>query len=74
MYTKDNYKSDMKKLILVNGYKPTLIAKKSYEIYMDHASEVDKKMRDILLDVATMENGSEFEMNEKEFNKFLEEI
>lgn len=64
----------MEKLILENGYIPTLIAKKSYEIYMDNASEIDKKMRDTLLDVATMENGPEFEMNEEEFKKFLDAI
>lgn len=74
MYTKDDYISDMKRLILVNGYIPSLVAKKSYEIYMDHASEIDKKMRDILLDVATMENGQEFEMTEEEFNNFLKKI
>lgn len=74
MYTKNDYKSDMKKLILDNGYIPNLIAKKSYEIYMDHASEINKKMRDVLLDIATMEDGPEFEMTEEEFKKFLEDI
>ena len=74
MYTKNDYRSDMEKLILENGYTPALIAKKSYEIYMDHASEIDKKMRDTLLNVATMENGPEFEMSEEEFKKFLSEI
>lgn len=74
MYTKNNYRSDMEKFILENGYIPTVIAKKSYNIYMDHASEIDKIMRDILLDVANMENGPEFEMSEEEFKKFLSEM
>lgn len=74
MYTKADYKTEIEKLILVNGYVPTLIAKKSYEIYMDHVSDVDIKMRSILLDVATMENGPEFEMTEEEFKIFLEEM
>ena len=74
MYKKSTYKAYMKRLILTKGYDPVFIAKKTYEIYMDHASDINTQMRDILLDVSTMENGPEFEMTEEEFIKFLDEL
>ncbi len=74
MYTKDIYKTEMKQLISKNGYDPKVIAKRAYEIYLDHMRDIDDEFRDKLLDVATMENGPEFEMTEKEFNNFLDEM
>ena len=74
MYTKDDYKADMEKLISDNEYDPILVAKTSYRIYMDNALRINKNIRGILLDVATMESGPEFEMTETEFREFLSEI
>jgi hypothetical protein len=75
-HIRHDYKKYMEKLILTRGYDPVLIAKKTYEFYVDHASyiNINSPMHDILLDVATMENGPEYEMTEEEFKKILAEI
>lgn len=73
MYTKDAYKIEMNKLISHKGYHPALIANRTYEIYIDHAREIDRELRERLLDIANMEMGAEFEMTEEEFKKFIDE-
>ena len=74
MYTIENYKDEINKIINLNGYDPIIVAKKTYKIYFNHIREIDKNTRDILLDIATMEDGPEFEMTETEFNQFLQKI
>jgi hypothetical protein len=74
MYTKDDYKIEIKKFISNRDYDPTLIAKLTYEIYVDHAREINRELREKLLDVANMEMGPEFELTENEFKDFLDKL
>lgn len=74
MYTKDIYKTEIINLISEKGYDPVLIAKRTYELYMNHMREIDRELREKLLDIANMEMGAEFEMTEEEFNDFLNKI
>ncbi len=74
MYTKDVYKAEIIKLISDKGYNPILVAKRTYELYMDHVREIDRELREKLLDIANMEMGPEFEKTEDEFKDFLDKI
>lgn len=74
MYTKDQFRNEIRKVIVDKGYNTTLIAKNAYEIYVDHIREIDRDFRAHLLDIANMDMGPEFEMTEKEFNEFIEKM
>jgi len=74
MYTKNDFKIEIKKVINDNGYDAEIIAKETYKIYVEHVREIDRELREKLLDIATMEMGPEFEMTEKEFMDFLDKM
>lgn len=72
-YTKNMFKTELIELCKV-GYDPVTVAKKTSRLFHQHQSEIDLKLRNVMLDVMTMEDGPEFEMTEDEFKKFLDEI
>ncbi|OGT63806.1 MAG: hypothetical protein A3J38_08795 [Gammaproteobacteria bacterium RIFCSPHIGHO2_12_FULL_45_9] len=74
MYTKEMFKKDIQELISEKGYKPEKVGKKAFDLCMANIGEVDDELYNILMDVATMENGPEFEMTEEEFNQFLQKM
>jgi hypothetical protein len=72
MYTKENYRNEIVKIISSEGYDPIFIAQETYRIYLDQIKEIDNDMREFLLNIATMENGPEFEMTKEKFEQFLQ--
>lgn len=74
MYTKENYKREILQAIKEKGYNPNFVAKRTYQIYMNHIREIDRELREKLLDIVNMEMGAEFEMTEEEFNQFLQKM
>lgn len=74
MYTKETYKKEILQVIKENGYDANRIAKITYKIFMEYQREIDDKLYEILLDIANMEMGPEFEMNEEKFNQLLQEM
>lgn len=74
MYTKESFKKEICEFIEKNSYAPDLVAKKAYQIYSEHIRDIDKELRDKLLDIANMDMGPEFELSEDEFNEFLKNM
>lgn len=74
MYEKEAFIRDINEFVTQHGYDPVLVAKKAYKIYEEHIREIDRNLREKILDVANMEMGPEFELTEKEFSDFLKKI
>lgn len=73
-YTKKMFKQEIMSLIEENGYSPVGVAENTSKIFFKYQADIDLYLRDIMLDIMTMEDGSEFEMTKEEFCKFLEKI
>lgn len=71
MYTFNDYKKEIMQLVEKDGYDPVAVAKKSYFLFMHHQRDIDRKLYDILLDMANMDMGSEFELTKEEFIEYL---
>jgi hypothetical protein len=71
MYTKSDYKKDIITFINKNGYDASLVAKRTYEIFMSHQRNIDEHLYDLLLDISNMDMGDEFELTEADFISFL---
>lgn len=74
MYTKESFKKEIREFIEKSGYDSDLVAKKAYQIYSEHIRDIDRELRDKLLDIANMDMGPEFEMSEDEFNEFVKNM
>lgn len=72
-YTKNMFKAELIELTK-NIYDPVTVAKKVSTLFLNRQSEIDLELRDLMLDIMTMEDGPEFEMTEEEFKKFLDEM
>ncbi len=59
-------------LIEKDGYDPVIVAKKSFFLFMNHQKDIDRNLYNILLDLANMEMGPEFELTKDEFLDYLE--
>lgn len=72
-YTKEMFKRDLSHFCN-NAYDPVKVAKAASLLLFKHRADIDLELEEKILDIMTMEDGSEFEMTEEEFKKFLNEI
>ncbi len=70
-YTKEQFKDEIK-IFCDKEYDPVLVAKKTSFLFNKNQVDIDLELRDIMLDIMTMEDGPEFEMTKEEFIKFLD--
>ena len=56
------------------NYDPIKIAKICFLFYNNYLPSIDDKLMDFLLRLVVMEEGEEFEMTEKEFRTFIEQL
>lgn len=56
------------------GYDAAEVAKKISSLFNQHQPDIDLELRDIMLDLMTMEDGTEFEMTYEKFIKYLSKV
>jgi hypothetical protein len=74
MYTNEMYKIEIERFIKVKGYNSSIVAQKTFDIFLEQGGFVDKNLYNKLIYIFTMEEGPEFEMTEKQFYEFLEKM
>jgi hypothetical protein len=76
----EDFKYDLYKKMFINeiqqfcenSYDPVDVAKKTSSLFKRYQADVDLELRDLMLDIMTMEDGPEFEMSKEEFLTFLD--
>lgn len=72
-YTKEMFKKTMGQYLNGN-YDPVVVANKTSAILFNNRADIDFELEEFMLDIITMEDGPEFEMTEKEFREFLDNM
>lgn len=70
IYTKKMYVDEIMKFC-DKEYDPVNVAKKTSSLFNEHQVDIGLDLRDLMLDIITMEDGVEFEMTKEEFLIFL---
>mgnify|MGYP000182406330 CR=1 FL=1 len=72
-YTKEMFKNEVSQFCS-KKYDPVAVAKKVTSLFNQYQADISLELRDVMLDIMTMEDGAEFEMTREEFMEFLEKI
>lgn len=57
-----------------NGFDVIRISKWAFHEYFNNTRKISKSLKDVIMDVVTMEEGPEFEYTEKELRKLASDL